>query len=182
MGARGGAAVVICNQDVRLVHVGGSAAVVMCSQGAQCVRVACALVKAALLGFVVMLCSSRALKMALLLGLAVNGVQFAGIGDDAAIGTCSQSDLSVASPRVMSCHVMSSHVTSRRVTRVASYRVMSYHVMSCYVISCRVASRCVMLCYVPLCRVVLCLVASCRLMLVKRAAAALPANAPLRFM
>ena len=107
-----------------------------------------------------MACSSRVLEMTPLLGLRVTSVS-----------------RRVASRRVMSRRVMSCHVMS---SRVAPYPVMSYHVMLCHRVSRRVASRRV-LCHVPPCRVALCLVASCRVMLVKRAAATLPANAPLRF-
>ena len=110
-------------------------------------------------------------------GIGSRGVQFANV----ASGICSQGDLAV-SRRVMSCHVMSCHVMSSRVAsrHLVSHCIASCRVMSC-VSSCRVAPRRVMLCHVPPCRVVLCLVASCRVMLVKIAAAALRANAPLRF-
>ena len=75
-------------------------------------------------------------------------------------------------------HVMSRHVMS---PRVASRRVASRRVTSCHLVSRRIASCSIMSCCVISCRVVLCLVASCRFMLVKRAAAALPAKALLRF-
>ena len=113
------------------MRVGGGAAIAICSEG----RSSRALKTALLSGLAVVARSSRVLEMPLLLGFA-------------------------ASRRVMSCHVMSS--------RVAPYPVMSYHVMLCHRVSRRVASRRV-LCHVPPCRVALCLVASCRVMLVKRA-------------
>ena len=65
------------------------------------------------------------------------GVEFAGVGDGAAIVVCTKS-VEFASRHVTSRHVTSRHLTSRHVT---SRHVMSCHVTSCRVVSRRVASR-----------------------------------------
>ena len=173
--------------NAQFVRVGDGAAIVIYSEDAQCVRVGAlplrfavrarssrALKMTLLLGFVVPLCSSCVLKTALLLGFAVMACSSRALEMTLLLGFAVWVTLQC---RVVS-RVASRHVISRR---IMSRLIASCRIMSCCVISCRVASRCVMLCHVSPCRVVFCLVASRRVMLVKRAAAALPTNAPLRF-
>ena len=127
---------------------------------------------ALLLGFVVMLCNSRALKMALLLGLEVMACKLRALEMTFLLGFVVR--VSLASRRVASralCHV----------TRyIVSHFITSYYMM----LLCRahLMSRCVVLCYVLYCRVMFWIIASYRFILVKRAAVALLANVLLRLM